>query len=77
MKGSSSGGGNGQAYVRHASHAGSWYSNDASTLSGQLDGWLEAARADGDGGDAAAAASAGPVRAIIAPHAGYRYVFTA
>ena len=25
---------------REASHAGSWYSDNGSTLSGQLDGWL-------------------------------------
>ncbi len=60
----------GQAYVRQASHAGSWYSKDGATLAGQLDGWLEAARAEQAD---AAAESGAPVRAIIAPHAGYRY----
>lgn len=64
------GGGGAQPYVRHASHAGSWYSKDGGTLSGQLDGWLEAARAESNGN--AAAGDAGPVRAVIAPHAGYR-----
>nr|SVE80256.1 EOG090X09ZA [Daphnia magna] len=48
--------------VRKASHAGSWYSDSAKELGRQLDGWLEAANF-----------SHGPARAIIAPHAGYRY----
>nr|SVE87514.1 EOG090X09ZA [Daphnia similis] len=48
--------------VRKASHAGSWYSDSAKELGCQLDGWLEAANF-----------SHGPARAIIAPHAGYRY----
>ena len=26
--------------IREASHAGSWYTDDGSTLSKQLDGWL-------------------------------------
>lgn len=69
MKGS---GGGGRTYVRQASHAGSWYSKDGATLAGQLEGWLEAARADGDRD-----AGEGPVRAVIAPHAGYRYQYRA
>nr|CAG4643369.1 EOG090X09ZA [Ilyocryptus agilis] len=48
--------------VRKATHAGSWYSDSAKELSRQLDGWLDAANF-----------SHGPARAIIAPHAGYRY----
>jgi len=47
---------------RKASHAGSWYTDSAKELNRQLDGWLSAANA-----------SHGPARAIIAPHAGYRY----
>jgi AmmeMemoRadiSam system protein B len=70
-------GGDGQAaagyYVRHASHAGSWYSKDPATLSGQLDGWLETARAEQGAGNGGGGAAEGPVRAVIAPHAGYRY----
>lgn len=69
--------GGGLAYVREASHAGSWYSKDRTTLGGQLEGWLEAARADQPAAAEAAAGGNGggpaPVRAIIAPHAGYRY----
>nr|CAG4637199.1 EOG090X09ZA [Ceriodaphnia reticulata]SVE73074.1 EOG090X09ZA [Ceriodaphnia reticulata] len=45
-----------------ASHAGSWYSDSAKELGRQLDSWLDAA-----------IFSHGPARAIIAPHAGYRY----
>lgn len=64
-------GGGGSGYLRHASHAGSWYSKDQGTLAGQLEGWLEAARR-GEDEAAAAAMAEGPVRAIIAPHAGFR-----
>lgn len=75
MKKSGSGG-SGPGYVRHASHAGSWYSKDEGTLADQLNGWLEAARRGEEEEAAAAAAAAataeGPVRAIIAPHAGFR-----
>ncbi|KAF7306969.1 hypothetical protein MIND_00489700 [Mycena indigotica] len=50
--------------VRNASHAGDWYTANASKLDGELAGWLEAVDADY------------PIRgckAIIAPHAGYAY----
>uniref|UniRef100_A0A7S2RSE4 Protein MEMO1 n=1 Tax=Rhizochromulina marina TaxID=1034831 RepID=A0A7S2RSE4_9STRA len=50
-------------YVRRASHAGSWYTNKEAELDGQLDGWLAEAPPR----------VAEPVRAIIAPHAGYSY----
>mmetsp|Transcript_14813 Transcript_14813/g.21832 ORF Transcript_14813/g.21832 Transcript_14813/m.21832 type:complete len:306 (-) Transcript_14813:303-1220(-) len=58
------------AYVRNASHAGSWYTNDCNELNAQLSGWIEevdehvAAQIDENGG---------AVRAIIGPHAGYSY----
>ncbi|CAF4913976.1 protein MEMO1 [Pieris napi] len=47
---------------RNASHAGSWYTENGSELSRQLDLWLS--KAD---------LTHGPARAIIAPHAGYSY----
>ncbi|KAG6465413.1 hypothetical protein O3G_MSEX015133 [Manduca sexta] len=47
---------------RCASHAGSWYTENGSELSRQLDLWLS--KAD---------LTHGPARAIIAPHAGYSY----
>lgn len=49
--------------TRRASHAGSWYTGSGKDLSRELDGWLGSI---GGGGGAAA-------RAIIVPHAGYRY----
>jgi len=48
--------------VRRATHAGSWYSDDARSLDKQLDGWL-----------AKAPTAENPPCAIIVPHAGYRY----
>jgi len=48
--------------ARRATHAGSWYTDSASELSRQLDGWLNQADLNH-----------GPARAIIAPHAGYQY----
>lgn len=51
---------------RRATHAGSWYSDNSRELSKQLEQWLSTARSDGDNGHS-------PARAIIAPHAGYRY----
>ncbi|KAK8165206.1 MEMO1 family [Phyllosticta citrichinensis] len=63
---------------REASHAGSWYSSSKSTLSSELDQWLEAVPASTEGIRPASQditidlPSAG-ARAIIAPHAGYAY----
>lgn len=51
---------------RRATHAGSWYTNNSRELAKQLEGWLSAARNDGDHCHR-------PARAIIAPHAGYQY----
>nr|CAG4644141.1 EOG090X09ZA [Lepidurus arcticus] len=48
--------------VRQATHAGSWYTDSAKELSQQLEGWLTTPNV-----------AHGPARAIIAPHAGYRY----
>jgi len=48
--------------IRKASHCGSWYSDSVKELNRQLDGWLDAV-----------SFTHGPARAIIAPHAGYRY----
>ena len=50
---------------RRATHAGSWYTSDGRQLRHELDQWL--ARADSGPG------APGPARAIISPHAGYRY----
>lgn len=56
--------------VREASHAGSWYTSNASQLSKQLDQWLDAVDKN--------AISEGTLplpgaRAVISPHAGYSY----
>jgi AmmeMemoRadiSam system protein B len=48
--------------TRRATHAGSWYSDNAQKLSKQLTDWLNVVEVK----DAT-------TRAIIAPHAGYRY----
>eukprot|EP00096_Caligus_rogercresseyi_P000687 TRINITY_DN1117_c0_g1_i2.p1 TRINITY_DN1117_c0_g1~~TRINITY_DN1117_c0_g1_i2.p1 ORF type:complete len:303 (+),score=109.82 TRINITY_DN1117_c0_g1_i2:150-1058(+) len=49
---------------RCASHAGSWYSGDERVLQREMSGWLEAVKTDSE---------TFPARAIIGPHAGYRY----
>jgi AmmeMemoRadiSam system protein B len=49
--------------VRQATHAGSWYSENAKELDRQLSEWLERAGPN----------TSGHVRAIISPHAGYAY----
>lgn len=49
--------------TRAATHAGSWYSNQGEQLRQELDQWLEEAEA----------VPGQHARAIIAPHAGYRY----
>lgn len=49
--------------TRKASHAGSWYTNNAQKLEEELDGWL---RASGR-------TKSPSVRGVIAPHAGYSY----
>lgn len=50
--------------ARPATHAGSWYSNRASELSGQLQGYLN---------NTGRSNSVPNARVIISPHAGYRY----
>lgn len=50
------------APVRKASHSGSWYTDDAGELNRQLSGWLSDCNRVQQ-----------PVRALIAPHAGYFY----
>ena len=47
---------------RRATHAGSWYTNHGQELSRELKNWL-----------VRAGPCDNPARAIIAPHAGYRY----
>ncbi|CUA73873.1 hypothetical protein RSOLAG22IIIB_01394 [Rhizoctonia solani] len=56
--------------VRRATHAGSWYSNNATTLGSQLDGWLALAQDEAPEGFRPPSVCC---RAIIAPHAGYSY----
>ncbi|MFH4984306.1 hypothetical protein AB6A40_011015 [Gnathostoma spinigerum] len=51
--------------VRSASHAGSWYTDNAKELNKQLGDWLAAA--------GPRITNSGRVRAIISPHAGYSY----
>lgn len=48
--------------IRRASHAGSWYSGNASQLNQELTQWLNQAKY-----------THGPAKAIISPHAGYSY----
>jgi len=52
--------------IRSASHAGSWYENDGNRLGRELEEWLNSATAKSGSGHPAA-------RAIIGPHAGYKY----
>lgn len=52
--------------TRRATHAGSWYQSDGKALGKELEEWLKSASAKAGNGNPAA-------RAIIGPHAGYRY----
>lgn len=49
--------------IRRASHAGSWYTNNSSKLSEELEGWLKSS----------GLTKSSDVRGVIAPHAGYSY----
>lgn len=63
LAGSKEGGGSvGAMTERRATHADSWYTADARNLARELDGWLSKA-----------SRLPRPARAIICPHAGYRY----
>jgi len=53
--------------TRRATHSGSWYVSDPGNLGKELDDWLMRAANESDGGNGL------PARAIIGPHAGYRY----
>ncbi|KAJ5992322.1 UPF0103/Mediator of ErbB2-driven cell motility (Memo-related) [Penicillium sp. IBT 35674x] len=55
---------------RQAYHAGSWYSDNSRTLTGQLDGWLAQVP---DTLDNVGSLPVSGARIIIAPHAGYSY----
>ncbi|CAK7219298.1 hypothetical protein SEUCBS140593_003841 [Sporothrix eucalyptigena] len=55
--------------TRAADHAGSWYTDDATKLSDELDRWLGQVPASIDEHDLPITSA----RAIIAPHAGYQY----
>jgi AmmeMemoRadiSam system protein B len=50
--------------IRQHSHAGSWYESDPNALRRQLNGFLERAQMN---------EQLGTLKALIAPHAGYRY----
>ena len=55
--------------VRRPTHAGSWYDDDSDVLTRKIDAWLEAVppqTLEGSGRPAV-------VRAIIGPHAGFRF----
>eukprot|EP00761_Pharyngomonas_kirbyi_P008077 gb/GECH01008088.1/.p1 GENE.gb/GECH01008088.1/~~gb/GECH01008088.1/.p1 ORF type:complete len:297 (+),score=101.69 gb/GECH01008088.1/:1-891(+) len=52
------------AIVREASHAGSWYSGDGKKLNSQLKQWIS---------EASKQEQINSVRAVIGPHAGYRF----
>ena len=56
--------------TRRASHAGTWYSADGRTLRQELDGWLSKVDHHPVGG---VGPEGGATRAIIGPHAGYKY----
>lgn len=51
--------------TRRPTHAGSWYDDQEATLEGTIARWMDEARAE--------AAPTAHARAVIAPHAGYRY----
>lgn len=51
--------------TREATHAGSWYDDDAGRLRGQLDALLDECAAE--------ESDVRPARAVVSPHAGYRY----
>ncbi|GAA5973133.1 hypothetical protein JCM11641_006284 [Rhodosporidiobolus odoratus] len=57
---------------RHASHAGSWYTDDNSELDSQLSQWL-AATENPTEGDPLTEIPVKGCKAIIGPHAGYSY----
>uniref|UniRef100_A0A1I8JG58 AmmeMemoRadiSam system protein B n=1 Tax=Macrostomum lignano TaxID=282301 RepID=A0A1I8JG58_9PLAT len=70
------------SWKRRASHAGSWYTDNASALEKQLTDWLaNASKSSGSNEDNNDGASnpvvdmrnCGSLKAIISPHAGYRY----
>lgn len=59
---------------RHASHAGSWYTDDPSTLKSQLETWISNVQQQSDVSSASDYRQEGKeLRCVIAPHAGYAY----
>ncbi|GAA5891600.1 hypothetical protein JCM6882_004525 [Rhodosporidiobolus microsporus] len=58
--------------TRQASHAGSWYTDNARKLDEQLSGWLAATEKPQEG-DALKEIPVKGCKAIIGPHAGYSY----
>uniref|UniRef100_A0A7S1YYW4 Protein MEMO1 n=1 Tax=Trieres chinensis TaxID=1514140 RepID=A0A7S1YYW4_TRICV len=63
-------GGDDGSYVRRAHHAGSWYESSPSDLDWELSGYLR--DADGEGGGTEGGVTGRP-RAVVSPHAGFRY----
>lgn len=60
--------------TRRATHAGSWYVADPGSLGRELDDWLARARhEDGHAAHSHGQQAHAHARAIIGPHAGYRY----
>ncbi|KAJ1804766.1 hypothetical protein LPJ56_005531, partial [Coemansia sp. RSA 2599] len=62
--------------IRQATHAGSWYTDDAGTLDRELQKWLDLVPATVEEIEPAGGQVAVPIsgaRAIIGPHAGYSY----
>lgn len=55
--------------TRIAYHEGSWYSSNPEELRSELDGWITTAAAS----KTLDVSNGGTVRAIISPHAGYKY----
>ncbi|TDL28485.1 UPF0103-domain-containing protein [Rickenella mellea] len=55
--------------TRRATHADSWYSNNAKDLNAELDGYLNAVEPS----DALGSFPIAGIKAVIAPHAGYSY----
>ena len=62
------------SYRRRAHHAGSWYENNPRTLHQSLDGYLARASKDMQSSSTTTiTTSRRSLRAVIVPHAGYRY----
>ena len=65
------------SYIRRAHHAGSWYESSPSGLEAELSAYLRDAEANGGGGGPSngdrMGLTTGEARAVVSPHAGFRY----